>query len=269
VYGGSSVWGPGSQTPLLRWADGTSSGISVRIATALDGALSIEWMPWGAELTQSEPQSTVIDEGGIVTSTRNDQCGNVLRFGTWKTTTSDTFTVVTTGFGGAGTQINWAVEDKPVAPGVTTLAVDLGASTFHLGCALSADGRSLALTSAPGDVLHLGVGAQITDPVGRSAHLKAFFSVESGYYTGMHPDDIRRAAQCIAVNIPVPVEIGDFIIPLEWPGWKVEQWKRRAIERLEVEPDIGEAGRHALTTLVELQVASSQFTAAARGLLQP
>lgn len=263
VYGGSSVWGPGSQTPVLRWTDGTSSGISVRVATAADGALSIEWMPWGAELAQSEPQSTLIEDGGYVSSTRTDQCGNVLRFGSWKTKTSITFTIVTEGFGGPGSQFNWAVQDKPIAAGATSVDVDLGARTFTLGCVISADGRSLTLTSAPGDVLQVTVSAQVTDTVGRSAQVKAFFSVDSGYYTGMHPDDIARAAQCIADNIPVLAEPGDFIIPPEWPGWNINQWKQNAVKRLEADPDIGEAGRDALKTFIELQMESPQFMQAA------
>lgn len=268
VFGGSSVWGPGSQTPLLRWSDGTSSGTSARITTAAGGALRIEWMPWGAEVTQSEPQGTLTDDG-IVTSTRTDQCGNVLRFGSWKSTTSTTFTVVTEGFGGPGSQINWAVEDKPIAPGATSLTVDLASGTFTLECAMSADGRSLTLTSAPGDALQASVVAQVTDTVGRSAQVKAFFTVGSGYYTGLHPDDIARAAKCIADNIPVLVEPGDFIIPLEWPGWNVNQWKQNALKRLAADRDFDKVGREALKTLIELQVESPQFRRLAHELPTP
>lgn len=268
VYGGSAVWGPGSQTPLLRWSDGTSTGTSARVSTAAGSALRIEWMPWGAEVSPSEPEGTLTDEGRV-TSTRNDQCGNVLRFGSWKTTTKITFTLVTEGFGGPGSQINWAVEDKPIAPGATSLTVDLATGTFTLDCAMSADGRSLALTSAPGDVLQALVMAQVTDPDGRSMKVKSFFTVDSGYYTGMHPDDIARAAQCIAANIPVLVEPGEFIIPLEWPGWKLNQWKQDALTRLKADPNFGNAGRDAIKTLIELQVDSPQFRQLARELPKP
>ncbi|MBU9762538.1 hypothetical protein FR943_01555 [Mycobacterium sp. TNTM28] len=261
TYGGSSVWTAGDQTPLLRWADGTSSGTSVRVATGADGALRIEWMPWGAEVTQTEPEATVIDEGGRITRTRRDKCGNVLRFGSWKTTTTVTFTVATVGF--VGPQITWAVEDKPIAAGATSLAVDLGPRTFTLGCAMSPDGRSLTLTSPPGDVFQMGVSVLVSDGAGHSAQVKAAFSVDSGSYTGMHPDDIRRAAQCIADTIPVQVEPGDFIIPLEWPGWRIEQWKRNALTRLQAHPDLGGADRDTLTSLIELQVESPQFKVAA------
>ncbi|MDV3125845.1 hypothetical protein M1247_13030 [Mycobacterium sp. 21AC1] len=270
TYGGSSVWTAGSQTPLLRWADGTSSGISVRVTTDAGGALRIEWMPWGAELTQSEPQATVIDDGGHVNRTQTDMCGNVLRFGSWKTTTSVTFGVVAVGFGGPGPQIDWAVEDKPLTTGTTSLAVDLGPRTFTLGCAISGDGRSLTLTSSPGDMFQMNVSALVSDAAGRSAKVKAVFSVDSGYYTGLHPDDVRRAAQCIADNIPVLVEPGDFVIPPEWPGWRIDQWKRNALKRLEINPDLGRAGRETLKNLIELQVESPQFKlAAADELFRP
>ena len=268
VYGGSSVWGPGSQTPLLRWSDDTSSGTSARVTTAAGGALRIEWMPWGAELTLSDPQGTLTDQGHV-TRTQTDQCGNVLRFGSWKTTTKITFTIGTEGFGGPGSQINWAVEDKPVASGATSLTVDLAAGTFTLACSMSADRRSLTLTSAPGDVLQALVSAQVTDPDGRSTLVKSFFTVDSGWYTGMHPDDIAFAAKCIEANIPVLVEPGDFIIPLEWPGWKLNQWKQNALKRLNADPDFDEAGRDAIKTLIELQVESPPFRLVAHELPKP
>jgi len=41
--GGSGVWGPGTTTPALGWADGTSTGVALTIGNAPDGRLRVSW----------------------------------------------------------------------------------------------------------------------------------------------------------------------------------------------------------------------------------
>ncbi|MCQ6563979.1 hypothetical protein [Paenibacillus mendelii] len=41
--GGSGVWGPGEQTPLLHWSDGQSTGVRITVTGIADGAMQVTW----------------------------------------------------------------------------------------------------------------------------------------------------------------------------------------------------------------------------------
>lgn len=42
-FGGSGVWRAGVQTPVLRWADGQSTGVTISTSAHTDGAIGVRW----------------------------------------------------------------------------------------------------------------------------------------------------------------------------------------------------------------------------------
>ncbi len=276
VPGRSQVWTAGMQTALLRWADGTRIGKSILINQATDGALRVEWVDRGIELKVSEPE--YIDVGSSVYEQQTDHCGNVLKIGKWETKTTVTFTVSEI-LGLNNPALGWTLQNKPLAAGRAFVTVAVGAAQFVVDCELSADLRTLSLSSLTGDVYEMIVRVSASDATGLSSSADYLFVVP-GSYTGMRWEDIAAATECIADTVPITIDVGGFTmpwekkpvidfrpIPLEWPGWKVQEWASGALARLDSDTSLDATVHEAIRQFIDLQVSSPRFRLAAQDLM--
>ncbi|MEU4678424.1 hypothetical protein [Micromonospora sp. NPDC023737] len=222
-------------------------------------------LPKIVNLVTSAAESTTTD--GTVTSERTNHCGDVLQFGTWTTKTTATVVVQLSGF--LNPTVAWKIDGKPLVAGTTSVGIVRDVHSFDVGCQVDAGGRSLTLSSQPGDTYHLQVAVDVTDVLGNTGHAETVFQVE-GSYSGMRLEDIRAEARCIASTIPAPIDLDVFTVPKprpeEDPGWDAQEWRHGVLDRLRVDQSLDSNSHEAIRSYVELQVNTPEFRSRALDL---
>ncbi|TYL51162.1 hypothetical protein [Agromyces mariniharenae] len=190
--------------------------------------------------------------GGTVKGTRKNYCQEVMETGMWTSRTDMTFVAQVVGY--VDPVVSWTVAGVPVTDKTTAVPINVGGTPFSIGCRLLAGGRSLMLSSAPGDTYAAAVSVTMKDALGETKAATDIFDIE-GTYEGPRIEHIRAETRCLERTIPVPVDIGDFVIPKEGPGpVEIEAWKAGVLARLNENAAINPAARAAIEAFVELQV---------------
>ena len=214
--------------------------------------------PRRVELTIGDAES--FTTGGTATSERTNACGDIIRVGRWTSRTTASFVAQVSGF--VDPKLSWSLDGVPLAPGATSFAFARGGTNFSVGCQFDAGGRTLTLSSASGDTYQLPVAVDVTDVLGNAKRGDARFEIE-GSYEGLRLEDIRAETQCIARNIPVPADIGVFIMPkpgpVEAPGVDIVQWQQQTLDRLQNDRSFTPSSRDALRDFVNVQVERPEF----------
>jgi hypothetical protein len=211
--------------------------------------------PQVLEIYEADAESHTKD--GEVTHEKTDFCGNVLHFGKWTTWTTVTYATQVSGF--FEPAVTWLVAGQTVTPETNSLYIAYDGRNYQVGCTLNPGGRSIQLTSAPGDTYEISVIVKVRDVLSNNAITETSFTVAGGY-EGMKIEDIRAATQCIARNIPRSVDVDEFTVPHGTdPGWNVERWKQTAIEQLRADQSISSDIRAAVSSFIELQAGTPGF----------
>lgn len=199
---------------------------------------------------------------GVVTSTRKDICGDDIRSGNWTSYTTATFVAQLSNF--MDPVVSWTVDGKPVVAGATSLSIVRGEVTRTVGCHVGAGGRSLTLSSAPGDSFATVVRADVSDAMGASAHREADFAVE-GHYSGVRIEDLATEVRCISRSIPR--HLVDMVPrapePVDGPDWRVQALKDEA-QRLSTDPIVPPGQREVFSELAQRPVSDAGLQAAAK-----
>lgn len=184
--------------------------------------------------------SETVHEPGYGVTTKRDECGNLIRRGTWDTSARATYEVTTSGLETSAfvdpATVTWRVAGRAVAQTSTDVHVAQGSRVCILTCTV--EGAELVVASAPGDAVQVAVTVTVDDGNLDPLEAAAVFAT-SGTHSGVHPDDLPKVVRCIRVLMPHLPPPPPHKMRLEEPGWarhrlvrEHEAWRAKVLRDL-------------------------------------
>lgn len=207
--------------------------------------------PKVVRLVAADPDLRTV--GGETTEEELTPCGDSVKKGHWVIATTQSFVAQVSGY--FEPAVVWKVEGNALPGASGSLRVRRGDfNHFDVEFSLAPGGRSLTLSSAPGDTYAVAVSVSATDVLGNAGADEGAFQV-NGRFDGYRPEDIATMARCLARNaVMLPPDIRDRMPSPDDPQPDWLDWRTRALEELAHRPQVTPLEQEAVARYVGFQV---------------
>jgi hypothetical protein len=248
-----------AMTPLVVRADVGPNGDWVDLAVSMAAARAVE-------IVRGHHSDDMVGVVGELQQSTTP-CGDVIRKGSFATSTTSQFSLRTTGFGGVGepavtpATVTWTVGGVPVSGLRGSVDVPVGEVTFAVQYTIDPAVFELELTSRGGERFETPVVVTVTGD-GATATAAATFTA-LGWFDGIHPEDVETLGTCLGrIARRYRVAHRPFRKPSPDPPWATPLLRRRAellwfdkaVRLINELPGVDAEGRSALLQIVQSQV---------------